>query len=56
MATLTLRHDAPTETGATIPKGAIVEYIGHVAGGMVKVRHNGTEEVIHPRTTIELSQ
>lgn len=39
-----------------IPAGSTVEYVSHVVGGMVMVRHNGGAEVIiHPGTTKELS-
>lgn len=52
--TLKIIHPAPTECGATIPAGVIVEYLGHVVGGMVKVRWGQKECVIHPGTTQQL--
>ena len=53
--TLKLKHDAPTESGTTIPSKSVVEHLGHVVGGMVKVLHNGREEIIHPSSTVELA-
>lgn len=38
-----------------IQKGETVEYLGHVPGGMVQVRHKGETVVIHPGATVELS-
>lgn len=37
-----------------IPKGATVEYLGHVVGGAVRVRYDGREGLIDPRCTKEL--
>lgn len=52
---MTLKCPAPSEEGPTIPAGSIVGYVCHVPGGMVRVRWNGAEYVIHPATTRELS-
>jgi len=38
----------------TIPSGSLVEYIGHVAGGMLHVEYNEQEFIIHPNATDEL--
>ena len=38
-----------------LAKGATVEYIAHVPGGMVKARYNGNVIVLHPSSTEELS-
>lgn len=38
-----------------IAPGVTVEYVSHLPGGMVKVRHNGQLVVIHPGGTVELS-
>jgi len=54
MIKLTLMTDAPAESGFVLPKGAVVEYLGHVIGGMVRVKYKGHEYVIHPANTKEL--
>jgi hypothetical protein len=42
-------HPGKTESGKSIPVGTTVEYLGHVAGGMVRVRlPDGAVEVMHP--------
>lgn len=46
--------DAPTDSGDTIPAGSVVEYLGHIPGGMIQVRWNGVIYVIHPLTCEEL--
>lgn len=51
---LTMRCEVQAESGATIPEGALVEYLGHLPGGMVRVGYKGREEVIHPLATLEL--
>lgn len=46
---MTSDYKGETETGKTIPAGTTVTYIGHVIGGMVKVRlQDGSEEIMHP--------
>lgn len=53
---LHLIRPATTERGdETIPIGEVVEYLGHLPGGMVQVRWHGVSFVIHPATTKELS-
>lgn len=52
---LVLAHDAPTDQGDTIPRGSTVGYLGHVPGGMIRVRWGPVVRVIHPETTRELS-
>jgi hypothetical protein len=37
-----------------MPVGTVVQYLGHVTGGMVKISFNGKESIIHPANTIEL--
>jgi hypothetical protein len=55
MIPLTIERDAPTIiAGVTIPAGTVVEYLGHVPGGMVQVKWNGDKTIIHPETTKEL--
>ena len=54
MLTLLVEVNAPTESGKMIPPGTKVEYLGHVLGGMVSIRWNGEQEIIHPGTTKEL--
>lgn len=45
-----------TEDGKVVPVGTLVEYRGHVLGGMVCVRfEDGTEAVMHPACFDELS-
>lgn len=56
MVTLTMAKDAPSIEGPTIPEGVTVQYLGHVIGGMVRVKYKGQECVIHPLNTKELSQ
>lgn len=49
---LTMTSDKPgkTESGKDVPVKTTVEYLGHVTGGMVRVRlPDGTEDVMHPR-------
>lgn len=41
--------------GQAIKPGTLVEYMAHMAGGMVKVRHNDMVVIIHPGCTAELS-
>lgn len=36
--------------------GTVVAYLGHVVGGMVRVRYDGQEVVIHPGATKELGR
>lgn len=43
------------ECDGEVPAGAIVEYRAHTIGGMVKVRHDGRDVIIHPANTKELS-
>lgn len=47
-------NDKPAGARQTIRPGATVEYVAHVLGGMVKVRHDGRDVVIHPGATEEL--
>lgn len=54
MPRLTIDHPCQNDKGVTIPVGTSVEYLGHVVGGMVKVRWNGEESIIHPHATREL--
>jgi hypothetical protein len=53
--TLTLKLNAETVSGKTISSGSKVEYMGHVPGGMLKIKFEDVEEIIHPATTVELS-
>lgn len=44
-----------TEGGKSVPVGTEVEYLGHVPGGMVRVRRDdGSEEIMHPHCFAEL--
>ncbi len=52
--TLTLWIDAPTEEGDTIYAGTTVGYLGHVPGGLVRVRVGSLIRTIDPRITNEL--
>lgn len=46
---LTSDRDGETDRGRLVKAGTIVEYRGHVSGGMVRVRFaDGLEEVMHP--------
>jgi len=67
MLTLTIRETCPYFTAEqwaqpepageehqTLPTGTVVEYRGHVPGGMVAARHGEQNIVIHPLATEEL--
>lgn len=57
MADLQMTTDRPavTEEGENVPAGTTVVYLGHVAGGMVKVRFDDeTVGVMHPHCFKEL--
>jgi hypothetical protein len=43
------------DANQVIPVGETVEYVAHMQGGMVKVKHAGREVVIRPGCTKELS-
>lgn len=46
---MTSDKEGVTETGRRVEAGTTVEYLGHVVGGMVRVRlPDGTEDVMHP--------
>lgn len=48
---LTMKSDrlGKTESGVEVPIGTVVEYMGHVSGGAVRVRlPSGSEEVMSP--------
>lgn len=47
--------DYSGEPAGRIEKGVAVEYVAHVPGGMVKVRHNGQVVIMHPLSFAELS-
>lgn len=49
------RNSQTPDSLHVIQPGETVEYLGHVPGGMVRVRHNGETVVIHPGATAELS-
>lgn len=51
---LTIISNAVTESNVIIPSGSIVQYVGHIVGGLVQVVYQGKPEVIDPRTTKEL--
>lgn len=53
---LTIAHRCLTDSGGEIPVGTIVEYLGHVLGGMVRVRWEGRNVIIHPGATKELGR
>lgn len=67
MATLTLKSSTSCYTEAEwcdyenmppsrdIEQGVTVEYLGHLPGGMVQVRHGDEILVLHPAATVELS-
>lgn len=45
-----------TDKGIAVPVGTVVQYCGHVVGGMVKVRFdNGDEAIMHPACFDELA-
>lgn len=47
---LTTDKAGVTESGKEIPIGTKCRYLGHVAGGAVKVRMpDGSEEIVNPR-------
>jgi len=54
MPTLTIDRRCKNDKGEEIPIGTVVEYLGHVPGGMVKIRWNGEESIINPLATKEL--
>lgn len=54
MITLTIIHLCVNDKRTEIPIGTVVEYLGHVPGGMVRIRWNGEESIIHPHATKEL--
>jgi hypothetical protein len=60
MATLTIVKNCTDSNGMQIPLGTKVEYLGHVPGGMVKIRYGidtkgkPREVTIHPAATAEL--
>ena len=66
LPSLTLIHDAPAcdwnggqwseDMIETLSRGTVGSYLGHVPGGMVRIRlSDGRERVIHPGTTKELA-
>lgn len=55
MLTVTTKMDAVSDSNVLIPRDTKLEYLGHVIGGMISVKYNGNEMVIHPLTTKELS-
>lgn len=58
MVEMTSDQDGVTESGKEFPAGTKVEYLGHVVGGMVKVRvvtdDSVTTEIVHPGCFKEL--
>lgn len=46
---------SPSPAHGMIDQDAVVDYLGHVSGGMVKARHNGETIILHPGCTVELS-
>ena len=53
--TLTVVATGQTEKDRRLEIGDTVRYLGHVPGGMVKIRHaDGTEDVAHPACFGEL--
>jgi hypothetical protein len=52
--TLTIDRRCQNDKGVEIPIGTVVEYCCHVVGGMVRIRWNGEESIIHPLATKEL--
>ena len=55
MLTLTIKIPAQLDDGRVIPKGTVVEYLGHLVGGIVLVRWNDEKHEISPLCTQELS-
>jgi hypothetical protein len=54
---MTADRDCADEDGHSllIKAGDLVEYRGHVVGGMVRVRHtDGTEVIVHPHCFAQL--
>lgn len=46
-----------TDTGTPVPIGTVVEYCGHIPGGMVRVRFDdGKKAIMHPACFKELSE
>jgi hypothetical protein len=55
MLKLTICTDCKTEKGLGLIRGTVVEYLGHIPGGMVLIKINGVEDIIHPLVTKELA-
>ncbi len=56
MITLHLIYEAQTleDPAIILPVGSVVEYLGHLPGGMIRVRDDRGECTIHPMATEEL--
>ncbi len=53
--TLTVSHKGETELGTTLNVGDVVEYRGHIPGGMVSiVLPHGEKDIAHPLCFKEL--
>ena len=55
MLTLTVEHKGETELGTILNVGTVVEYLGHIPGGMVKIKlPHGETDIAHPACFKEL--